>query len=1355
MDANDLEDNDWVDDVLDVDFVEDDDEEWDIADLVYEPQNEAQRLFFQRILERERRTEEEIEALGIRPDVPSIVLHMNRWEEEARSGANGRAVPTVCNLSARVRRIYHRRPREYASSSSSEEEESEDEEAAIAKHEEEFEAAWASQLIEQGLENSNPLLQREYRAIARERFLSLQQSIQTWKKAQKPPKRPRPTIDLLSTLCTTPELLIEVCKHLRPRDLVNLYALHRGFHNTLNHNMRQFVFAWSRSMAPAASRIYSSPVYSHWFIPDPTGRKATPSDREMSLPQPGQASLLGGETLRVNNDARKTRLVPGLLWLQHVVHREVRVRDILAVLARHGHRTLPKTNITLQKIWLVLDCPTNKMRLTLVCNEGFFLDEDLYRFQHFFVKLVLLFNDPFFGPGSTVLARLFLGQKGLTPLWKFLRRKAYTTEAGVRQLRLRYDVPPKNREVWEGRPVMGVQIYDMGVGQYEGWEKGGYEILMRPEELVSMEAGRRGLGAMVGWEVLFGMMTYGHVDYETGDNQVPSLEEMYMSDDEEEGKTGLERVARLHENEIVNGGCGNVAFERGMWMPKHARKKRWKELSKEEREEMVKEEEKEMARKERVNKGMDMFRLARRRLGDVYNITAMGFKGKRFKLKMPDPKADWKEEISEIHQMVLFRMKAAMAAARAVIAEEPDSPPRPTKLPRLEDVGVENNQVVEAVDGNTNENTNEDMDVGMDVEMENVGVLVPDHNMDVDEGYDAESEEFDDEGWEEYENDHMEIDSPPSTVALRPAPTPPPPQSAPPPPTLSDYINHDNHINTIWSSPPSNTPPDPASFDALPISEQYPLLFGPELPSSQNLSPSHGAHAISQATAHLPPENHLWDPSNITLRQPSPPDANSSSDLDFSDSELETIPIPRQEISRFLSGEYMTPTPPAPGEEDGDSSSTPTEPPSSDSSSDSSPEPSPPPQPQPEPPVIPQPEYQPPVQPPPPPINIPVPNPVHNPIPGSPTSSTDPEDWPNSDSDHQTTLDDSPPPPLPPHLQPLESMSLPEAALAISQEEDQALMDQADIEYDSATEDDVNDPEGGIDWEHYVDNMEMYRSGPGRSWCLQRVPVHADWKGDQAKEDEWDRKREGEMGRIRERIREVMMPGLGGRWTAEVRGEVEGLVRELGGWYKQRWPPEHGRQAQDQAGDQTRSQAGGDEDHQNTTPPPRGVVQTCDPDREQAQQEQDGVGVAEEKNIESERSVIQQQMEQLRPRRNESPAAAAQYEQLRERLKAIDIWWQRREDASASREEFQSQQPSTQGQQQSNTPNHQPSSSTSSQPQQPPTQVEPSAAQVQHHRQSRLLPNLETVRRQRWPAPDDDFWESPRVRKARDWYPPW
>ncbi|KAK4204255.1 hypothetical protein QBC40DRAFT_336981 [Triangularia verruculosa] len=1182
MNANDLEDNDWVNDVFDFDFEDDDDaDQYDLESLAANPKNRAQRIFFERWDARKERTEEEIEALGIRPNAMSIVHHISEWEEETRSLASrGRMVPSVRTLSDRVRRVYHRAYGNY--SSGEEEEEKEDEEQVIAKWEDEFETVWQSQLVVRGLEGCKPLLLREYRAIARERFLSLKQSSKIWKAAQRPPKRPKPTIDLLATLCTTPELLIEVCKHLPPRDIVNIYALHRGFHDALNHNMRKFIFAWARSMAPVAAKIYSSPVYSHWFIPDPAGRTATWSDRDLSRPQPGQA-ILGGEDLHINSNLKEVRLVPGLFWLQHVVHREVRVRDILAVLARRGHRTLPGTNATLQKMWLVLDCPTNKMRMQLFVSRDFITDEDLYRFQLFFVKLVLLCNDPFFGPGSTILPRLFLGQKGLSPLWKFLRKKEYRGDGAIRQLKIRYDVAPKSREIWEGKSVMGVEIYDMGVIQFEGWANGGMDLLMRPEELMMTEAGRRGLDLMGGWQVLFRMMTYGHVDYATGSNLVPSLEEMYMSDDGERA-VGVGKVAGIHENSKVNGGCGNVPFERGMWQPKHARKRRWKELTQEEKDEIVKEEEKEMVRAEKVNKAMDLFLLARRKLEDVYNVTAMGFQGDRFGFKLPAPTAeDRKEDIADLKQLLLFRIKAAMVAARRAAGEESETDSvMANKMPpakkKAKTVAHESDEEMEDVDQHKAEDVAEDQ-VGKD------------------EGYEAESDEYDDEGWEEYENDPMDVDSPPSNIPSHPTPPPPPPPHSPPPRTLADIIDHDNHLNTIWSSPTSVTITDPTSFNALPVSERYPLFFGSDLPSSPTLTPAHGAYAVRQVAAHLPPEHHLWDPSNIDFRQSSP-DTNNSSDLDFSDWELETIPIPPQEIASVMSGQYLlhplpTSTPPPPP------SLSPHPPPSSSSSSSSSPSPPP----------------------------------AQLPIPAFPTSS--------STSSNSTTMD---PAPLPSHLSRFESLPLPSAAAVLSAEADEALKALADEEYGSTTESDLNAPDGGIDWDHVVTHPDVYRVNGNNYWNLTHIPIHPDWRDDQARTNARVQRKERREELERRRV------------------EVEKSVCEK-----------------------------------------VAVCSALEPGEEKEALEEEVVGL----------------WEVLRGLREEK-------EKLLEEEKEEDEQQGRLEGGEVTGERN--------------------------------WQV-PTREQREENQRDRVLPSLEVIRRQRWPSQDDDdddgFWESPRVRRARDWYPRW
>lgn len=143
------------------------------------------------------------------------------------------------------------------------------------------------------------------------------------------------------------------------------------------------------------------------------------------------------------------------------------------------------------------------------------------------LKLDMRFNDPIDGPGSDALRKLFLGQKGLTPLKKLLAREQYLDYLEVKRLQIRYycEVRAQHRHL----PLFGVQPAEIGVGHLEGWGRGRAHLL-RPDELVVREAVRRALGLK---EHLMGMMLWGYVDLVTGKDIKLSEEEMYMSDEEE------------------------------------------------------------------------------------------------------------------------------------------------------------------------------------------------------------------------------------------------------------------------------------------------------------------------------------------------------------------------------------------------------------------------------------------------------------------------------------------------------------------------------------------------------------------------------------------------------------------------------------------------------------------------------------------------------------------------------------------------------------------------------------------------------------------------------------------------------
>ncbi len=376
------------------------------------------------------------------------------------------------------------------------------------------------------------------------------------------------SFDLIGSICTSADLAVDVCKHLRPREIVIFYSISKDFHDVMNTFMQSCMMAIARHKTPVAARVFHPRLYRHICIRDPEGRPKDPAYHDLSHLSDGV------ERPPIRN--METRLVPGLKWLQMVYQRGKRVRDIIASMARRGHRLAKGSNFTLCKIWLMMDVATNVKRRSVITNRSFISDQDLYNAQLFFVKLLLLFNDPVYGPGSGKMLYVFMGQKGLTPLWQLLRRKGFTRPHEIMQAAVRYDIPPTEDQIETAMPIIGVPIHEAGIGHKEGWGRGARH-LMRPDQFVVLEAVRRNLDLDSHLDF---MTHFGHVDLMTGRNLAPSLEEMYMSDDD------LPWPDEDFE-QSVDGGCGNVPFEPGMWMPRQARKARWGTLTEEERKEIL------------------------------------------------------------------------------------------------------------------------------------------------------------------------------------------------------------------------------------------------------------------------------------------------------------------------------------------------------------------------------------------------------------------------------------------------------------------------------------------------------------------------------------------------------------------------------------------------------------------------------------------------------------------------------------------------------------------------------------------------------------------------------------------------
>ncbi|KAL1866325.1 hypothetical protein Daus18300_006787 [Diaporthe australafricana] len=378
----------------------------------------------------------------------------------------------------------------------------------------------------------------------------------------------KPGFNLLESVCSNVWLAIEVAKHLPVKDIVQLYSTSRTFHELLNGHWQSSIFAWAEHMAPSSLRIFYWKFFGHLARPDPAGTTwAAPGAFANAISWPPWAPA---RLVRAGDN--NLREVPGLGYLAMLVERETRVRDILALMARSGHRLPKKSHLVLKKMWLLMDLPGNALRRAAINNTRFWSGEDLFNAQMFVVKLQLRFNEPNIGPNTPKLAETLLGSPlGLTPLWQMLRGKKYTDLLEAMQMRVRYLASNEDRaraQVWDVH--YGVPQWQLGRGHLEGWGQGSVHM-SRPDELVIEEAVRRGINLK--GHLTF-MMFWGHIDWQKRKNLVPSEEELYMSDDE---------LPPLSPSQKGLGGkfgnCGNVPSDSGNWSHQHVLQSKWDTLT--------------------------------------------------------------------------------------------------------------------------------------------------------------------------------------------------------------------------------------------------------------------------------------------------------------------------------------------------------------------------------------------------------------------------------------------------------------------------------------------------------------------------------------------------------------------------------------------------------------------------------------------------------------------------------------------------------------------------------------------------------------------------------------------------------
>jgi hypothetical protein len=343
-----------------------------------------------------------------------------------------------------------------------------------------------------------------------------------WGRERQRPKLVNPRIrtrnfGFFESLSHFPEVSLAISKQLPIKTFIHLYAISKDFHIAVDQHLTSCVLDNANNLAPESAKAFPFTLYAKLLVPDPSGR-----------PNPKNPHLV--------------RRVPGLKYLQMIHHREKTVRDILACLAREGHRTPKGMSNSLKKMWLVMDLSTTRQRVMFMHSQKYFTDIDLYNIQFFIVKLDMRFNDPIDGPGEDHMRKLMLGQRGLTHLRNLLRRKSFTTYEEIVKCQVRYQYPLRPHD--RGWPIWGIKPADIGVGHLEGWGQGKLH-LMRPDELVVREAVRRGLDLK---NHIMPMMLWGYCDPKTGKDTPATVEEMYMSDEEpismkyrwKEGETNAE-----------------------------------------------------------------------------------------------------------------------------------------------------------------------------------------------------------------------------------------------------------------------------------------------------------------------------------------------------------------------------------------------------------------------------------------------------------------------------------------------------------------------------------------------------------------------------------------------------------------------------------------------------------------------------------------------------------------------------------------------------------------------------------------------------------------------------------------------
>ena len=318
------------------------------------------------------------------------------------------------------------------------------------------------------------------------------------------PQAPSPetnstSFNIFTALLAHSDLIIELSKHFPVKNLVDLYAISKDYHDLADSRFTALVMAHAMYRAPDSARVFLFRAYRNLCKRDPAGRLMLFHISEKE----------GIERVAKASDS-DVRFVPSFRWLKMILHHEVTVGCILQCLAREGHRLPKHTTLVIKKLWFTLDISDNGRRIGLLHDKRFWSNRDLFVLTMFFVKLDMRLTDPITGTGEMGLRKLLLAQKGLETLARVLARQELKSQLELVRMIVKFDYEPP-RPLRQDETIFGIPSEEVGKLCYEGWGKGDKK-LVPIDELIAREAIRRQMNLHNHY---MDMMLYGYIDKRT------------------------------------------------------------------------------------------------------------------------------------------------------------------------------------------------------------------------------------------------------------------------------------------------------------------------------------------------------------------------------------------------------------------------------------------------------------------------------------------------------------------------------------------------------------------------------------------------------------------------------------------------------------------------------------------------------------------------------------------------------------------------------------------------------------------------------------------------------------------------